>query len=56
MAAWERATQIHNQDKEAWQTILDNDHYEIYQHAAQRLAKIYEDKDHYTCAPNRVEQ
>ena len=47
LAAWERATQIHNPDKEAWQHILDQDHYEIYKHAAERLAKIYEDKEHY---------
>ena len=47
LAAWERATQIHNADTEAWQRILDHDQYEIYQHAAHRLASIYEDKDHY---------
>ena len=47
LAAWERATSIHNPDKEAWQRILDQDHLEIYQHAGARLAKIYEDKEHY---------
>ena len=47
LAAWERATSIHNPEKEAWQRVLDQDHLEIYTHAAARLAKIYEDKEHY---------
>ena len=47
LAAWERASSIHSPDKEAWQSILDQDHLEIYKHAAARLAKIYDDKDHY---------
>ena len=34
-------------DKEAWQRILDQDHLEIYKHAGARLAKIYEDQEHY---------
>ena len=55
LAAWERATQIHNPDKEAWQNILDHDHYEIYQPAAHRLARIYEGKEHYAhCKPERA--
>ena len=47
LAAWERAMQIHNPDAEAWQRTLDQDHYEIYQHAAHRLETIYADKEHY---------
>ena len=43
LAAWERANAIHDQHAEAWQRTLDQDHLEVYKHAAARLEKIFKD-------------
>ena len=47
LAAWERSKQFQNPKQEEWQNILDSDHKQIYTHAVQRLAKIYDDPHHY---------
>ena len=46
LAAWERAKTLHDARQEEWQETLDQDHKLIYQHAVQRLSKIYEDSTH----------
>lgn len=40
LVAWERANSLHDRRQTAWHQL-------IFKHAAQRLAKIYEDKTHY---------
>ena len=47
LTAWERAKTLHDQKQADWQDTLDDDHKLIYQHAVQRLAKIYDDPMHY---------
>ena len=47
LTAWERAKQFQDHKQEEWQQVLDNDHQLVYKHAVQRLAKIYEDPQHY---------
>ena len=47
LAAWERSKQFQNPKQDEWQEILDADHRQIYRHAIQRLAKIFEDPQHY---------
>ena len=47
LTAWERAKQFQDHKLEEWQQVLDNDHQLVYTHAVQRLAKIYEDPQHY---------
>ena len=47
LVAWERANAMHDRRTTEWQQVLDQDHTEIYKHAAARLAKVYAAKDHY---------
>ena len=47
LAAWERAKQFQDHKQAEWQDILDSDHKLIYTHAVQRLAKIYDDPQHF---------
>ena len=47
LAAWERSKQFQNPKQDEWQEILDADHRQTYRHAIQRLAKIFEDPQHY---------
>ena len=47
MAAYERASTIYDQHAEAWQRTLDQDHLQVYNHAAARLEKTYKDPQHY---------
>ena len=47
MTAWERASSLNDKKLTEWQQVLDEDHMLIYRHAAERLAKIYNDKEQY---------
>ena len=47
LVAWERANALHDRRQTEWQAVLDADHKIIYQHAAERLSKIFADKEHY---------
>ena len=47
LVAWERAKDLQDSRQEEWQQVLDEDHKLIYTHAVARLAKIYNNKDHY---------
>lgn len=47
LVAWERVNALHDKRQTEWQAVLDADHKIIYQHAAERLSKIFADKDHY---------
>ena len=47
LTAWERADALHDRRQTSWQTTLDRDHKAIYLQAAQRLEKIFQDKQHY---------
>lgn len=47
LVAWERANAIHDKRQTEWQEVLVADHKVIYRHAAERLSKIFADKDHY---------
>ena len=47
LVAWERAKDLHDSRQEEWQKVLDDDHKLIYTHAVARLAKIYQNKEHY---------
>ena len=47
LAAWERAKTFQNSRNTDWQKVLDEDHKLIYQHAINRLAVIFNSKDHY---------
>ena len=44
LAAWERPKQFQDHKQARWQDILDSDH---KHHAVQRLAKIYDDPQHF---------
>ena len=47
LTAWERADALHDRRQSSWQKTLDQDHKAIYLQAAQRLEKIFQDKQHY---------
>ena len=47
LAAWERAKTFYDAKQEEWQATLDQDHQLIYEHAVNRLSKIYADHMHY---------
>ena len=47
LVAWERANSLHNRQQTDWQKTVDQDNTLIYKHAIQRLAKVYEDKEHH---------
>ena len=47
LTAWERAKEFQSSKRTEWQHVVDEDAKLIYQHAIERLAKIYKDKDHY---------
>ena len=47
LTAWERAKQFQDHKQTEWQEVLDSDHKVIYTHAVQRLAKIYDDPQHF---------
>ena len=47
LTAWERADALHDRRQTNWQATLDRDHKAIYLQAAQRLEKIFQDKQHY---------
>ena len=47
LAAWERAKTFYDAKQEEWQETLDQDHQLIYEHAVNRLSKIYADNMHY---------
>ena len=47
LAAWERAKTFYDDKQEEWQETLDQDHQLIYEHAVNRLSKIYADNMHY---------
>ena len=47
LTAWERAKQFQDHKQAEWQEVLDSDHKVIYTHAVQRLAKIYDDPQHF---------
>ena len=47
LTAWERASSLNDKKLTEWQQVLDDDHMLIYRHAAERLAKIYNNKEHY---------
>ena len=46
-SAWERAKTLYDGKQEEWQETLDQDHKLIYEHAVQRLTKIFADSQHY---------
>ena len=47
LTAWERASSLKDHKAAEWQTVLDQDHEDIYRHAAARLAQVFADKQHY---------
>ena len=47
LAAWERAKTLFDSKQEEWQDTLDQDHKLIYEHAVNRLSKIFGDAQHY---------
>ena len=47
LTAWERASSHKDHKATEWQAVLDQDHEEIYRHAAARLALVFADKQHY---------
>ena len=47
LAAWERAKTFYDAKQEEWQETLDQDDQLIYEHAVNRLSKIYADNMHY---------
>ena len=54
LAAWERAKTFQHRRSTEWQKVLDEDHKLIYTHAINRLATIFNSKDHYIHQkPNR---
>ena len=47
LAAWERAKTLFDAKQEEWQETLDQDYKLIYEHAINRLSKVFADSQHY---------